>query len=344
MVDFVEVIKGLKCRQIARYTKEDNNHIMAVIHREQSTGTGYLGFKHKIEIDQGLTDAMCNIKDIRKGCLIDMPDELFITDRLLHSAIINDKVIEFIDVRYLNSIELSMLSRARVVTLKDLIDNGNPILDRYFRRIINSGLKTKYDMLVETYRGTFVDLNYDKQILPTGQNGYKELSQIPSKQFRLALTIHKHIDSFKCGLERGSERAQKVLLTIRKELPSVKHKNLALRILNGDIFTMDRLNRFGLVETSNCVRCLDRETAQHLLLDCPYVKTVWSELRALTGETSTMDDLCSIYEWKQPLYSIETCVRLLYKDRPMLNPARLAQSIYQYVSKKIKSASEVKVR
>lgn len=49
-----------------------------------------------------------------------------------------------------------------------------------------------------------------------------------------------------------------------------------LRLLHGDIYTADRLVRFGLSDSDLCRRCFEKETIMHLLTDCSYTKMVLS--------------------------------------------------------------------
>ena len=53
--------------------------------------------------------------------------------------------------------------------------------------------------------------------------------------------------------------------------------------MHGDVYTKDRLHRFGLVNDNTCPRCEEVETLQHKFIDCEYVKRIWAELARLGG-------------------------------------------------------------
>lgn len=67
-----------------------------------------------------------------------------------------------------------------------------------------------------------------------------------------------------------------------RKLTSTRHKNILLRVAHGDIFSNDRLFRFGLRETSNCSNCPELiETTSHRLKDCPQAILAWNKLEEL---------------------------------------------------------------
>ena len=64
-----------------------------------------------------------------------------------------------------------------------------------------------------------------------------------------------------------------------KKLSSTRHRNIALRIAHGDIFSNSRLFRFGLNNSATCLNCPEpSETIQHRLLECPKAKEAWNKL------------------------------------------------------------------
>jgi hypothetical protein len=66
-----------------------------------------------------------------------------------------------------------------------------------------------------------------------------------------------------------------------RTLTNVQHRNIMLRILNGDIFSMERLKRFRMVETDTCERCNMVETSTHLLLECQESKKIWKHVTTI---------------------------------------------------------------
>ena len=64
-----------------------------------------------------------------------------------------------------------------------------------------------------------------------------------------------------------------------KRLTSTRHKNLLLRVVHGDIFSNERLYRFGLVTSPCCLNCAEpSESILHRIIECPKAIEAWQEL------------------------------------------------------------------
>ena len=59
------------------------------------------------------------------------------------------------------------------------------------------------------------------------------------------------------------------------KLTSTKHKNVILKTLHGDIYTQEKLFRFGLTDSALCRVCNQLETIQHKVYECHLAKTLW---------------------------------------------------------------------
>ena len=61
-----------------------------------------------------------------------------------------------------------------------------------------------------------------------------------------------------------------------RKLTSTRHKNSVLRIAHGDVYTNDRLCRFGLIDNPKCIHCDHPiETLIHRLIECPNAARAW---------------------------------------------------------------------
>ena len=67
-----------------------------------------------------------------------------------------------------------------------------------------------------------------------------------------------------------------------RRLTSTRHKNILLRVAHGDVFSNERLFRFGLRATPNCSNCPELiETTLHRIKDCPKAVLAWNKLEDL---------------------------------------------------------------
>jgi hypothetical protein len=80
-------------------------------------------------------------------------------------------------------------------------------------------------------------------------------------------------DKFACALQKVSK------------IRSVKLKNLSLRVINGDIYSRERMFRFGMTDENKCSRCNQTESSVHLLLECPTAQKIWRIFSNICIET-----------------------------------------------------------
>ena len=65
-----------------------------------------------------------------------------------------------------------------------------------------------------------------------------------------------------------------------RQLTSTKHKCALMRAVHGDVYSNQRLFRFGLIDDPNCQHCEVNETLNHRLLECELAKQSWAQLES----------------------------------------------------------------
>ncbi len=89
----------------------------------------------------------------------------------------------------------------------------------------------------------------------------------------------------KFNLPELADNQHNPFMLIRKFIHTPRDRFFKYRILQGDIFTNERLHRFGLKTSPLCSYCSNGqtvETIKHLLWDCPRSQVVWRYLNCLT--------------------------------------------------------------
>lgn len=112
---------------------------------------------------------------------------------------------------------------------------------------------------------------------------YQLLDTLTSKQIRTYSEPPVPIRQFKIGLNLETGRSLTWLYKVNK-LNSIKHKNIIMRVVRGDVYTKEKLHRYGLTDNPNCPRCGQIETLAHKVLVCPYVKRITKELIVRTNK------------------------------------------------------------
>jgi hypothetical protein len=112
-----------------------------------------------------------------------------------------------------------------------------------------------------------------------------ELHKCSSKEIRESLSTRSIITKFKIGLELEERQARTWLFKVNK-LTSTAHKNALLRVAHGEIYTQERLARFGLSNDVGCPRCDLVEDLEHKIYKCTYVDRIWTLITNKIGLTN----------------------------------------------------------
>ena len=64
-------------------------------------------------------------------------------------------------------------------------------------------------------------------------------------------------------------------MKFRGKCRNTKLRHVFFRVVSGDIFSKERMFRFGRVDNNRCERCEQVETTKHLLWECAESKNIW---------------------------------------------------------------------
>ena len=127
-----------------------------------------------------------------------------------------------------------------------------------------------------------------------------------------------------------------------KKLTSTRHKNVILRVAHGDVFSNERLHRFGLRDEPKCSNCNEPyESPLHRILECPAARRAWlllEEAKARIGLRQLTDlSLENILGAKDKLFKVELALQaeLLLKiisESEKYTPERLVKSSLKVIS------------
>ena len=248
--------------------------------------------KNCLDLDRFFSPKDCTGLDgvIRKGIeLLEADrDSLWVDSKLdshrgLLKAIGDTNIKDVINEQGRNSIPFYLLWRSGARKVKDLRPEKVRELSRYIRndkmiKIINA---------INT-RSHSADPNIMYSYFVNGQ--IKLISAIKSKDIRVARTNQKPLNNFKIGMQLGNEESLSWGLRLAK-INSTRHKNLMLRVAHGEIYTKEKLHRFGLIDSPLCPRCSDIETLQHKFIDCTYVNRIWAQILQCQRSITTSDPL-----------------------------------------------------
>jgi hypothetical protein len=140
------------------------------------------------------------------------------------------------------------------------------------------------------------DRSNHQTILDVNKNRWLRFSGITSRHIRLLIRETVVINNTKLITLTPSD-ATSFYKNINK-LSSTQNKTKLLRLIHGDVYCGTRLKEFKLSEIDTCIRCFEKETIKHLLLECPYTQEVWRTLgvdymqvRNVIGVNESRDEL-----------------------------------------------------
>ena len=172
-----------------------------------------------------------------------------------------------------------------------------------------------------------------------------DIRKLSSKALRGYVKKYTPICNPKVGITLSSTECISWGNELRK-LTSVRHKNTVLRIFHGDVYTKEKLFRFGLVDSNACPRCGEIEDLEHKLIRCNYVKRIWdlalrstSKLKVINypnqDRTKQVLDIGSTSQIVLTIHS-EIMLRILsLKDSAdyLIHPKSFVRLALQYVLK-----------
>ena len=127
-----------------------------------------------------------------------------------------------------------------------------------------------------------------------------------------------------------------------RKLTSSRHKNTLLRVAHGDVFSNDRLHRFGLKDNPNCSNCDEpNESPIHRILECPAARRTWAlleEIKPRLGLNQLSDlSIENLLGAKDRLNKIELALQAevllkLISNGDRYEPKRLVNSSLKVIS------------
>ena len=168
---------------------------------------------------------------------------------------------------------------------KQFLGELNPRELNTIRRFMNPDLARR---AIACYNLNLPPINAIKDCLLV-KGIFKNINDLSSKQIREARASNLPILIYKMGpiLTPGQSLTWANCLN---KITSTKHKDIVLRLAHGELYSKDRLTRYGLIADNTCPRCSLVETLKHKYFECPYVANIWQKTLAITDKLRTSID------------------------------------------------------
>jgi hypothetical protein len=117
----------------------------------------------------------------------------------------------------------------------------------------------------------------EKYILGEGGRWLK-LNKVTTKELQLILKlalgkVSSQNHDVKLGIEGFDKNS---ILKFRMRCKNTKLRHIFFKVISGDIFSKERMCRFGMVDNNRCERCDGVESTKHLLWECAESRKIWA--------------------------------------------------------------------
>ena len=199
------------------------------------------------------------------------------------SAIRSCKITNVIKPQYRNNITIFMLLRAGTREVRQLSRRNFDQIKALFRT------KELANIILNALALRVPELNAADKRLYRHHKKWVDLSKLSSKDLRQTRADELPICIYKCGLILNPAECSSWLRNLNS-LKSIAHKNAILRFVHGDIYSNERLHRFGMRDNPNCESCGEVETIEHKIYKCRHVEGLWQSVATLTGDTANLTE------------------------------------------------------
>ena len=153
-----------------------------------------------------------------------------------------------------------------------------------------------------------VDINAGYNIM--GENGnWLKLNKITTKELQSILKINlgkvsSQDHKTKLGINEFDKES---ILKFRNKCKNIKLRHVFYRLISGDIFSKERMCRFGMINNNTCDRCQQIESTKHLLWGCVESRNIWELFNIWITNNNPMSHMINEY---QDIYDIDDCAHV----------------------------------
>ena len=296
MLDISELDASLKLRALGRLGS--SKHPMLSILRT-FVRTNFFFPETNLSLDGVISQGVELLKKDRQSLWI---DENLYSNRFFVDKIKRTKLTQALSANGRNSLINLYLRNQNKLQIGDLTPTDLQSLARF----LHPSLVTAATRTITLNPGQIDEMNmayYDGVKFTT-------LSKLTSKQIRTCRSDLDPACITKIGPILTPCESINLFGTLAK-LTNTRHKDILLRLMHGELYSKERLHRYGLVAQPLCPRCNQIETLKHKYIECDYVAEIWrrtllftNQLRLQTNPESLESKILSSSEPKLAILTV----------------------------------------
>ena len=143
-----------------------------------------------------------------------------------------------------------------------------------------------------------------------GENkNWLNLNKVTTKELQSILKVNlEKVSSQDHKTKLGIEEFDKEsIIKFRNKCKNIKLRHVFYRLISGDIFSKERMCRFGMINNNLCERCQETETTKHLLWSCVESRNIWELFNTWNVNTNSIAN--TIIEY-QDIYRVDDCAHV----------------------------------
>ena len=172
------------------------------------------------------------------------------------------------------------LLREGVETLHELVGEGEIEHDRNRLKRLKMVIQA-FPIQLSDLASSFDDdtqTNNEDKIFIMGEKGnWLDLQKVTTKEMQeLLKVVLNKVSSQNQEVKLGIGSFEKEdIMKFRHKCKNTKLRHIFFRLISGDIFSKERMCKFGMIDSNRCERCGQVETTRHLLWDCVESSKIW---------------------------------------------------------------------
>ena len=217
--------------------------------------------------------------------------------------------------------------------------SNNKLIECVYRPLLREGVETLHELVgeleIEHDRNRLRRLRMVLQAFPAGvielasnfnednntdtnvgykimgeNNNWLDLNKVTTKELQAILKIRlgkvsPQDHKTKLGIEVFDKES---IMKFRNKCKNIKLRHVFYRLISGDIFSKERMCRFGMTNSNICERCQQVESTKHLLWGCIESRNIWELFNVwLTTNSRPVSNLMNEY---QDIYRIDECAHV----------------------------------
>jgi hypothetical protein len=188
-----------------------------------------------------------------------------------------------------------------ITTLHELIQELEFELDHNkvkAMKIVLSAFPKYLKQIAEKFNENLQSNNGKLSYVKINESNWKELGSITTKELQIILKqILNRVESSDYNQKLGlTNFDHDNFVNFRLVCKNPRLRNVYFRLCHNDFFTRERMKRYKMINSDDCLRCGEIESTNHLLWGCTHSKKIWQIFNEFLVKVNQVKELVQSYD------------------------------------------------